>query len=337
MKQFNYSKIEFENVECLFCKGKTEKEFLFEVPDRINNLPGMFSLVKCRRCGLVFQDPRPREEYIKNYYPDNANYYKPSKQKQYNFGMKIERKILSNFYNYGNLGSSNYFSKILYFLLYFYFYRHRSIPKYAPDGKLLEIGCSNGEKLERFKKWGWNVTGIELNRNAATFGIEKRKLDIKIGSIFNYEFPFDSFDVIIMDMVLEHLYYPGEAISKITKWLKPGGQLIFSIPYFEGIEFKLFGKYAYGIQLPCHIYFFNKKHIKRLLDNNYQNIKIIFHHFDRDIVASCYHKYQFTGKYFFKFVAYNKIIRYLLIKPLVFLLSLLKRTSRITVFAEKNN
>ena len=41
--------------------------------------------------------------------------------------------------------------------------------------------------------------------------------------------------------------------------IKPSGQLIFSIPYFEGLEYKWFKEYTYSLHLPNHITFLNKK------------------------------------------------------------------------------
>ena len=335
VNKFNFEKVEFEDVNCLFCKAMEKKELLFRVPDRINNLPGIFSLVKCKNCGLVFQSPRPKEQFIKYYYPDWMGYFQPLERKQSGLSRWIKSKVLFAFYDYKNLGNKKFFIKFLFFPIYLYFFKHQLIPKYIKNGKLLEIGCSNGTRLEKLKRWGWKVTGVELNKKAAIFGIEKRGLDIRIGSIFDFEFPSDSFDVIVMDMVLEHLYHPDKVILKITKWLKPKGQLMFSIPYFEGLEFRLFKEYAYSIHLPCHTYFFNKNHIKKLLNGHYQNIKFVFHHFDRDVVASSYYKYQDRKKLQFRFIAHNKTFRFLVIKPLIFLLSLLNKTSRVTVFAQK--
>lgn len=335
MRKFDFKEIEFEEVNCLFCKDKMEKEVLFKVPDRVNRLPGRFNLVRCKNCGLVFQDPRPKEEYIKYYYPDEAGYFQPPRKRKNKYLQWLGKKIRINFYNYENLGKKNLILKVLLFPLYFYFFRHQTIPHYVKSGRLLEIGCSHGAILEKLKNCGWEVIGIELNERAGKYGIDHRGLDIRIGSILDYEFPEHSFDAVIMSMVLEHLYHPEKAIGEILKWLKPKGQFIFSIPYRGGFEFKVFRNYAYGLQLPCHLYFFNKNHIRRLLSPYYGKIKFVFHHFDRDVVASAHYMYQNTGDLFWRAIAYNRFLRFCFIKPFVFLLSLLGLTSRITVKAVK--
>ena len=183
MRDFDFCDIEFEETDCLFCKDKTEKEVLFRVPDRVNRLPGRFNLVRCKNCGLVFQDPRPKEEYIKYYYPDEAGYFQPTRKKQNKYLQWIGKNIRINFYNYENLGKKNLILKVLLFPLYFYFFKHQTIPHYVKNGRLLEIGCSHGEKLKKLKNCGWEVIGIEPNEKAAKYGMENRELDIKIGSI----------------------------------------------------------------------------------------------------------------------------------------------------------
>lgn len=79
-----------------------------------------------------------------------------------------------------------------------------------------------------------------------------------------------------MSMVLEHLYYPFESLENITYWLKPGGQLIFSIPYFEGFEFRFLKNilmaYNYFTILP----FLIKKYSKLFEERRLQRHKVLF-------------------------------------------------------------
>ncbi|MFA6136373.1 MAG: class I SAM-dependent methyltransferase [Candidatus Paceibacterota bacterium] len=335
MDNNSFDKIEFETVDCPFCRDEQELKNLFSAPDRLNNLPGEFYVVKCQRCGLVFQNPRPKEKWIELYYPDNAGYFVPSDVRMGKLKKRIDELILINFFGYKNLGSKNLAIKILLFLVFVYFYRSKSIPRYVENGKLLEIGCSHGAKLEYLKELGWEVKGIEFNKKAAQYAKEKRGLNVLAGSFFEVDLSQGHFDVVIMDMVLEHLYCPKEAIKKVFEILKPGGQLIFSIPYFNGLEYKLFKNFSYGLQLPAHIFFLNKENVADLLKGMFINTKIIFQHFDRDVVASAFYKHKEKGGFWLKIVSQNKIVRWVFIKPSVFIMSLFGLTSRITVKTNK--
>ena len=332
-KDTDLKNIEFEDVECLICKTASHRVKLFSARDLLTGLPGSFSICRCEKCGLVFQSPRPKERYIHLFYPDDLGYF-TAQSKGMPLLEKIEQTVLTNYYGYP--GKKSIFDKIATYAFYAYIYKSRSIPNYRKNGALLEIGCSNGTKLESLKKLGWKTTGIELNKKAAKTAIEKG-LDVWIGSIHDFDFPKESFDVIILDMVLEHLYAPDKALEKLTGWLKKDGQLIFSIPYFDGVEFRIFKEYSYGLQLPTHITFFNKRAIQHLLQQNFSAISYAFHHFDRDIIASAQYKYDATGSALHRFISRNKFFRTLIIRPVLFILSMLGKTSLVTVFARKRS
>ncbi|OGM89303.1 hypothetical protein A2108_00665 [Candidatus Wolfebacteria bacterium GWA1_42_9] len=335
MKKNDFDKVEFERIKCPFCRDNQNLSQLLSAPDRLNNLPGEFFIVRCQRCGLVFQNPRPKEKYIELYYPDNVGYFIPSNIKMGRLKRKIDRLILANFFDYRNLGRKNFILKLLLSPLYLYFYRPRSVPKYVSGGKLLEIGCSHGVKLEYLKKAGWEVMGIEFNRKAAEYARKERGLNIFSGSFFDANLEENYFDAVVMDMVLEHLYYPQEAIKKIFKILKPGGQLVFSIPYFNGWEFGTFREFSYGLHLPAHLFFFSKNNIRDMLSDGFSGFRIIFQNFDRDVIASAFYKHREKGGFLLKIISRSKLLRWILIRPFVFILSLFGLTSRVTVKTKK--
>jgi 2-polyprenyl-3-methyl-5-hydroxy-6-metoxy-1,4-benzoquinol methylase len=332
MKLFDYNKVQFENVDCPFCKANTEKEVLFKVPDRSGKSPGLFILVRCKNCGLAFQDPRPKEKFIQYYYPEfwyqNKEFLVPFWQQ------KIKKHILINYYGYTNLGQKNIFLKIILSPFYSYLYRYRSIPKYKENGKVLEIGCATGILLKELENLGWKVYGIEVNKKAAQIAKRKRRLNVRCGSIFDFDFKEGSFDVIILEMVIAHLYNPLLAIEKIARWLKADGQLIFSTPYLDGLEYRIFKEHSWGLHLPVHIFYFNKKTLYFLLKDHFKSIRIVFHHYDRDVIASAQFKYRATKNFLYKIIGYSRVFRWL-IRFFLYFLAIFGKTSRITVFAVK--
>lgn len=317
-------KVNFEYLnKCPNCKSK-DFQILLSTRDQLNNLPGVFQLVKCKKCDLVFQNPRVCEEDIHLYYPETMGYYKPVKSKSEKNRYKL---ILKNFL----LKYSKRFRRLR---LYPDF---NNDPSNLNKFKLLEIGCSHGARLKELADIGWsNIMGIEMDQKSFEYAMNVRKLNIINTRIEDFDLGSEEYDVIIMSMVLEHLYHPFKSLIKITKGLKPGGQLLFSIPYFKGIEYKLFGKYSYGLQLPTHITFFNKKILKDYLTSlGFRKIEFYFQAFERDIMASAMNKYKVEGKWIYKFIGTNKIIKKLLIKPIIFILSLFGKTSRVSVSAYK--
>ncbi|MDP2950868.1 MAG: hypothetical protein Q8N55_00635, partial [bacterium] len=129
---------------------------------------------------------------------------------------------------------------------------------------------------------------------------------------------------------------PFKNLSKIAQWLKPKGELIISIPYFNGFEFQFFKGFAYGLQLPTHQTFFSQPILKAYFQKlGFKKAKFYHQAFDRDIVVSSQYRFQEKGGAFFKLLGYNKIIRLIFVKPFVLSLSLLGKTSRLTVRARK--
>lgn len=322
---------------CPYCTS-INLEALFTAKNWFGNTEERFYLSKCNDCKIVFQNPRVKEENIGTYYTDDLGYYSPTIKTVSRFKTAVksflEAETLSNHFNYQAIGHHNIIVRIATFLFKRKF-KIKMTPNFVPGGKLLEIGCSHGANLKRMKDLGWEVIGSEMNIKSSEYA-KNLGLDIRTDRIENLIFPNKSIDAVIMGMVLEHIYQPFQILGQITAWLKPAGQLVFSIPYFEGFEYGLFKEYTYGLHLPHHITFLNKKIIKECLKKlGYKNIRFYFHYFDRDIVASAGYKYSVTKKYRYKLLSENKFIRYFFVKPLVYVLSLLGRTSRVTVYAEK--
>jgi 2-polyprenyl-3-methyl-5-hydroxy-6-metoxy-1,4-benzoquinol methylase len=131
--------------------------------------------------------------------------------------------------------------------------------------RALEIGCSEGHTLDWLKKTGrcnW-VAGVEpyAEMHPSITSIDQFfKLDVekKLPDL-----PAASIDLILCLDVLEHLVNPWEVIRKLDGLLKPGGQLIVSVPnirnYHILTELVFRGKFAYcesGILDRTHLRFF---------------------------------------------------------------------------------
>lgn len=342
--------MEFETLtKCPSCQALKIK-LLLKANDLLSQKPGEFFLSKCQQCGLVFQNPRIKEKDIGFYY-ESIDYFKepkrtnPEKEKQefanfFSFlKVFLKQQILRNHLGYGKQN--------IFWLLIFPFKKSllaKSYPYFIKGGKLLEVGCSNGSFLEELQSLGWQARGVEMSERSAQFAREKRNLEVENKRLEECNFKENEFDAIIMNMVLEHLYSPFESLKKITQWLKPEGQLIFSLPYFQGFEFWAFKEFTYGLQLPTHQTFFKQTILRAYLKHlGFKKIKFYFQAFDRDLVVSSQYVFQ-SGKrpshfplppFFFKLLGYNKIIRLFFVKPLIFFLALINKTSRITVRAVK--
>lgn len=103
-------------------------------------------------------------------------------------------------------------------------------------GKLLDIGCGTGNFLAAARGAGYEVTGIELDANAARvarehFGLQ-RVLALEPGE-FARRHPEERFDVVTFFEVLEHQADPRGFLEEAKACLRPGGHVALSVPNRE--------------------------------------------------------------------------------------------------------
>ena len=98
------------------------------------------------------------------------------------------------------------------------------------DGKLLDVGSGYGFFLEKARKRGWNVHGVEPCEHARNYAI-KNELEVDLGVLLEQRYPDSSFDVVTMFYVLEHVREPLSYLKEAHRILKPGGLLLVRVPH----------------------------------------------------------------------------------------------------------
>jgi predicted SAM-dependent methyltransferase len=187
------------------------------------------------------------------------------------------------------------------------------------------------------RELGWQVKGIEPNKKAASWARDNLGLDIECCYFDDFECS-EKFDVIQMRMVLEHLTSPSKAIERAASMLKKGGELVIIIPDFSGFESSIYKKYHYGLQVPCHLYHFTPKTIKSYLKKYGFKVRYLIHHkFDRDLVASAGYLRNDEKLKWLALILQNKLIRKTILRMFINILSLLGKTSRMTVVGRLND
>jgi SAM-dependent methyltransferase len=102
------------------------------------------------------------------------------------------------------------------------------------------------------------VEGVEPNPHAASYARKRHGLTVHDGDLAQAGLPESSFDVITAWNVLEHMHDPLSNLREMSRLLRPGGLLVFSIPNMDSLEAGLFGHYWLGWELPRHLYFFSR-------------------------------------------------------------------------------
>lgn len=104
------------------------------------------------------------------------------------------------------------------------------IRKFRPEGRLLEVGCAGGAALVEARDHGYSVVGVELSSAMAEWGRTTFGLDIRSGTLEQQVFDHESFDVVFMGDVVEHLLTPRVVLAEVRRVLKPGGVIALAYP-----------------------------------------------------------------------------------------------------------
>jgi 2-polyprenyl-3-methyl-5-hydroxy-6-metoxy-1,4-benzoquinol methylase len=205
-----------------------------------------FQIERCNNCTLLFTNPRPNTiEIVKYYQSDN---YVSHAGKKENLG--IMYKVYDIVRNY----SINQKLEI--------------IKQYNSSGNLMDLGCGLGYFLNgAVKDKKFNCVGIDVSDDAINYVKNKFGYDVKNESELD-NLKTNSFDVITQWHVLEHVHFLNKRIAQLNKLLKQNGTLFIAVPNSNSWDAKKYKEYWDGYDVPRHLYHFNKKSFKTLIEKN---------------------------------------------------------------------
>jgi len=213
-------------------------------------------VVQCKRCGLVYVNPRENAQHVSAYDPSRVKetwesdwfirYLEESEWKKRNFSRTLD-----------------------------------VIQRLRPDGerslKLLDFGCSIGLFLSLVEGLGWQAYGIEPDAALALFAEEKFGLHVFNGTLKQAAFPDAFFDIVTSFQVFEHLSDPATELAEITRVLKPGGLLVIDVPSIDNIWYRILRGRHRHFSTPQHLYFFTPGTMTELLNQaGYRIVDIWF-------------------------------------------------------------
>jgi SAM-dependent methyltransferase len=126
----------------------------------------------------------------------------------------------------------------------------------VPGGRLLDVGCGNGDQLARMCRSGWSGEGVETDPEAVGNARARHGLTVHLGRLEELRFPGGSFDAITMKHVIEHVHDPVGLVRECLRLLKPGGRLVIVTPNVNGLGHRWFGENWRGLEPPRHLHLF---------------------------------------------------------------------------------
>jgi len=327
MDNSSYSDIRLESVSCPLCENSSDDTVL-KGHDRLHNLPGEFTVVRCQKCGLMRTNPRPVPETIGFYYPEDYGPY---------LSTTVSQEETSQ-----NLDNTPRFKKMIKELLkpiYRKLVQFNTTPVPSlPPGRMLEVGCASGSYLHIMAQQGWQVEGIEYSSIAAD-RVRTLGYKVHVGPLETAPDPDKPFDLIVGWMVLEHLHDPLGSLKKMRQWARPGTRLVLSVPNAGSAEFSFFKSRWYALQLPNHLYHFTPATMKKMLNAAGWEVERIYHQrILSNLIASLgyfFSDHNFTrlGQKLINFPEHPGKYGHLFLYPLAWLLSKFAQTGRMVVWA----
>ena len=226
---------------CILCHGKLLINTNQTMFDADGNQIHKYQIATCVQCGSGVTVPLPTNYELQELY--SSGIYKNQGGK----GIKI----------------IDIFLKLLHKM------RLNEIKKVIKKtGKLLDIGCGKGRFLLNAKKAGWEIEGQEFSSSQAK--ISSKKLGVKIwnGELKNLPLKKESYKVITLWHVLEHVPDPKAYISIIKELLEPNGILVIEVPNYDSWQARIGKTKWFQLDVPRHLWQFTSNGLLELLSKN---------------------------------------------------------------------
>ena len=130
-------------------------------------------------------------------------------------------------------------------------------------GRLLDIGSGAGLFLAAAAQRDWSVVGLELSSAGVEFSKRTLGLDVRQATAESVDSLAETFDVVTMFDVIEHLYNPIAVLRLARSVLRPGGLMVVSTPNFDALSRLALGT-DWAILSPLeHLYYFSAATLSR--------------------------------------------------------------------------
>lgn len=233
------------DIKCRVCKSSAlrERPFGYLFNDK------WLGAVECRECRVIFIHPQPTAEEITQMY---SKEYFEGDFRCGHAGSYFDESTLNN------LADRTLIERI---------------KQQRPSGSFLEVGCAGGAFLNAARDAGYHVKGVEFSSEAVNFAQKRFGLDVKAGDLVSAGFLDNSFDVVFMGDVLEHLPDPVATVREINRVLSPTGILVIECPMQTNTIFSRAGFAGYSLLgrratvhlPPYHLFEYRPASMKNLL------------------------------------------------------------------------
>jgi SAM-dependent methyltransferase len=223
---------------CAVCGTALPSEPAIRGADLLHGSEGEFAVHICPACGAGNTRPRAGDEELARFYPDAYGPHASDGPLGGRLGRALARREL-------RVGAAGALGEL-------------------PGGRLLDVGCGDGELGELMMARGWRVAGIEPSGEAVARA-RGRGVDASEGTLETVTLPPGSVDAVIFNHSLEHIPQPVAALEKARDALRPQGLAAISVPNFDSWARRRFGREWFHLDLPRHRVHFTDRALRTAL------------------------------------------------------------------------
>ncbi len=188
-------------------------------------------IVRCTRCGFVYQNPQPDPECVLTAYENvvDERYAEEREGRVHTFGRAVDE-----------------------------------IEEFATSGRLLDIGSHLGVFVEVARQRGWDAEGVEPSRWAVDVA-RGRGLPTTWGTITDLVHAGREYDALTMWDVIEHLPDPASDLHTMRRLLRPGGLLAISTMDVDAAVARVLGR-RWPWYMQMHLWYFSRRTLRRMVE-----------------------------------------------------------------------
>ncbi|WP_298502367.1 class I SAM-dependent methyltransferase [uncultured Methanobrevibacter sp.] len=102
-----------------------------------------------------------------------------------------------------------------------------------PGGKLLDVGCGNGNLFKYLSGSEYELFGVDFSQNMIKEAENncQENASFKVADAESLPFDSDMFDIIVCNASFHHYIHPDNVLREMHRVLRDGGKLLIGDPY----------------------------------------------------------------------------------------------------------
>ena len=192
-----------------------------------------FEVVRCVHCGFLMTQNVPVEAEIGKYY-ETPDYISHS---------DTQKGLMNRVYHW---------------VRQYMLTRKAALVEHCSQmtkGHLLDYGTGTGYFANAMARQGWNVNAIEKSPQARAFAKTNFQLEVEAETALK-DYPSDTFDVVTLWHVMEHLEHLNEIWKTLHRILKKNGTLIVAVPNPNAYDAQKYKEWWAAYDVPRHLWHF---------------------------------------------------------------------------------